>query len=248
MCGKRELFSQLDNNFREKVKLGNDTSLTVQGKGNVQMEINGIVQVIIEVFFVPELKNDLLSIGQLQEKGLSVLMQHRTCKIYHLGKGIIMETEMACNRMFAVLGRYPPKEESCFSSMTTDQTQLWHRRYGHLHWNGLKVIQQKNMVDELPQWNWDDSHKETILAELEWEEDQDAGTNGSLGEETEANITSEDELENIGSVQSDSLEGGESSNNGSPLHRGGVRRPPGWMQDYVTGQGLSDEENVVWLI
>ncbi|KAA8534301.1 hypothetical protein F0562_031818 [Nyssa sinensis] len=93
-------------------------------------------------------------------------------------------------------------------------------------------------------WNWDDSHKETILADLEWEEDQDAGTNGSLREETEANITSEDELENMGFVQSDSLEEGESSNDGSPLYGGRVRRPPGWMQDYVTGQGLSDEENV----
>ena len=58
MCGKRELFSQFDNNFKEKVKLGIDMSLTVQGKGNIRMEINRIVQVITEVFFVPELKNN----------------------------------------------------------------------------------------------------------------------------------------------------------------------------------------------
>ncbi|CAB4289273.1 unnamed protein product [Prunus armeniaca] len=93
MCGKRELFLQFDNNFREKVKLGNDMSLTV----------------ITEVFFVPALTNNLLSIGQLQEKGLTVLMQHRKCKIYHPEKGLIMETEMACNRMFTVLGRIHKK-------------------------------------------------------------------------------------------------------------------------------------------
>ena len=93
-------------------------------------------------------------------------------------------------------------------------------------------------------WNWDNSHKETILANLTWEEDEDAGTNESLGEETEATMTPEDELENIGSVQSDSLEGGESSSDDSPLLGGRVRKPPGWMQDYVSGQGLSDEENV----
>ncbi|GMP80755.1 hypothetical protein CsSME_00035746 [Camellia sinensis var. sinensis] len=137
MCGKRELFSQFDNNFREKVKLGNDMSLTVQGKGNIRMEINGIVQVITEVFFVPELKNNLLSVGQLQEKGLAVLMQHRKCEIYHLEKGLIVDTEMACNKMFDVLGHCPPKEEKCFSSITTDQTQLLHCSYGHLSWNGL---------------------------------------------------------------------------------------------------------------
>ncbi|XP_070672030.1 uncharacterized protein [Malus domestica] len=77
MCGKRELFSMFDNNFRETVKLGNDTSPTVLGKGNIRMEMNGIVHVITEVFFVPELKNNLLSIGQFQEKGLAVVMQHK---------------------------------------------------------------------------------------------------------------------------------------------------------------------------
>jgi len=35
MYGKRELFSQFDNNFREKVKLSNNTSLIIQGKGNI---------------------------------------------------------------------------------------------------------------------------------------------------------------------------------------------------------------------
>jgi len=33
------------------------------------MEVNGFVHVITEVFYVPDLKNNLLSIGQLQEKG-----------------------------------------------------------------------------------------------------------------------------------------------------------------------------------
>jgi hypothetical protein len=32
------------------------------------------MHVITEVFYVPDLKNNLLSIGQLQEKGLAVLM------------------------------------------------------------------------------------------------------------------------------------------------------------------------------
>ncbi|XP_068339065.1 uncharacterized protein [Pyrus communis] len=70
MCGKRELFSQFDSNFRELVKLG--TSFTVLRKGSIQLEENGIMQVITRVFFVPKLKNNLLSIGQLQEKGLAV--------------------------------------------------------------------------------------------------------------------------------------------------------------------------------
>ena len=150
MCGRREIFIELDSNFRESVKLGNDSSLTVKGKGKVRMEVNGIVHVITGVYFVPDLKKNLLSIGQLQERGLAVLIQHGKCKIFHPEKGLIMETEMTYNRMFAVLARCPPKEQKCLSMMTTDQADLWHCRYGHLSWNGLKVIQQKNMVEGLP--------------------------------------------------------------------------------------------------
>ncbi|CAL9002860.1 unnamed protein product [Prunus brigantina] len=120
--------------------------LLVQGKGKIRIEVNGFVHVITEVFYVPDLKNNLLSIGQLQEKGLAVLIQHGRCKIFHGEKGLIMETEMTHNRMFAVLARCAPKEQRCFSSIITDQEDLWHCRYGHLSWNGLKVLQQKNMV------------------------------------------------------------------------------------------------------
>jgi len=59
------------------------------------------------------------------------------------------------------------------------------------------------------------------LIELEWMEDKDAGTNESLGKETKANITPvkanitpANELENVRSVQSDSLEEGEFLNDG----------------------------------
>ncbi|TXG53855.1 hypothetical protein EZV62_019111 [Acer yangbiense] len=91
MCGKKELFSVFDGGFRESVKLGNNSNMAVMGKGNVQLQVNGIMQVITGVFYVPDLKNNLLSIGQLQEKGLAILIQHGKCKIYHPERGLIME-------------------------------------------------------------------------------------------------------------------------------------------------------------
>ncbi|KAM1271923.1 hypothetical protein ACFX2J_032678 [Malus domestica] len=72
-------------------------------KGNIRMEMNGIVQVITEVFFVPELKNNLLSMRHFQEKGLAVVMQHKKCKIYHYERGLLMETEMTGNRIWTGL-------------------------------------------------------------------------------------------------------------------------------------------------
>ena len=62
--------------------------------------MNGTTQIITVVFYAPELKNNLLSIGQLQEKGLVVLFQHGRCKVFHHKRFLIMDTNMSPNRMF----------------------------------------------------------------------------------------------------------------------------------------------------
>jgi len=94
MCGKKEYFSNFNEKFRESVKLGNNTSMVVSGKGNIRLQVNGIAQIITGVFYVPELKNNLLSIGQLQEKGLTNLFQNGKCKVFHRERDLIMETKM----------------------------------------------------------------------------------------------------------------------------------------------------------
>ena len=40
---------------------------------------------------------------------------------------------------------------NCFAADVQDSTWLWHLRYGHLSFNGLKTLQQKSMVTGLPQ-------------------------------------------------------------------------------------------------
>jgi hypothetical protein len=37
--------------------------MDVMGKGNIKLRINGTSQMIADVFYLPELKNNLLSIG-----------------------------------------------------------------------------------------------------------------------------------------------------------------------------------------
>lgn len=42
ICGKKELFSYLDKNSKETLKLGNNTSMDVKGKGNIIFHLNRI--------------------------------------------------------------------------------------------------------------------------------------------------------------------------------------------------------------
>ena len=70
-----------------------------------------------------ELKNNLLNIGQLQEKGLTILIQG-VCKIYHPLKGLIIQTKMSINKMFILLSHTPvspnASPERCYYTSTHD--------------------------------------------------------------------------------------------------------------------------------
>lgn len=103
MCGKPGMFTNLDTSFSHSVKLGNNTRMKVIGKGVVKLVLNGISYAISDVYCVPELKNNLLSVGQLQEKGVAVLFQDGVCSMYHPQKGKMAESVMSADRMFILL-------------------------------------------------------------------------------------------------------------------------------------------------
>ncbi|TXG67955.1 hypothetical protein EZV62_009230 [Acer yangbiense] len=125
--------------------------MVVLGKGNIRLQIAGVTKIITDVFYIPELKNNLLSVGQLQERGVAILIQHGVCRVYHPNKGLIMQTTMSANRMFIVLAKVLSNAPTCFQTTLEDNTQLWHYRYGHLSFKGLRTLQYKKMVKGLPQ-------------------------------------------------------------------------------------------------
>ena len=62
-----------------------------------------------------------------------------------------METKMTSNRMFILHAISQPIASICFNTIAEDMGQLWHCRYGHLSCKGLNTLQQKKMVNGLPQ-------------------------------------------------------------------------------------------------
>ncbi len=69
MCGDRSLFSDLDKLFQNSIKFGDNSTVSVIGKGSIKIYTkDNIEQYIDNVFFDPNLKTNLLSVGQLQEK------------------------------------------------------------------------------------------------------------------------------------------------------------------------------------
>ena len=100
MSGHQAIFCDFNEVFRTFVKLGDNTRIRVMGKGSVKLLLNGIKHTISEVYYVPDLRNNLLSIGQFQERGLEILFKDGKCRVFHPKRGLIFHTSMSINRMF----------------------------------------------------------------------------------------------------------------------------------------------------
>ncbi|TYK00496.1 TMV resistance protein N-like [Cucumis melo var. makuwa] len=75
MTGNRSIFVTLDESFQSEVKTGDNTRLQVKGQGDILVKTKKDTKQVTNVFYVPGLKHNLLSIGQLLQRGLKVSFQ-----------------------------------------------------------------------------------------------------------------------------------------------------------------------------
>ena len=69
MTGNIAMFSNLDEEVKSKVTTGTDTNISVKGKGRLSIHAgNGEQKFVPDVYYVPGLKCNLLSIGRLIKK------------------------------------------------------------------------------------------------------------------------------------------------------------------------------------
>ena len=98
---------------------------------------------------MPDLKTNLLSVGQLQEKIYEIFIKDGVFQIQDAKLGIIAQVNMTVNRTFPLY--LHNTIHLCFLAKLKYEAWLWHFRYGHLNFGGLKTLQQKNRVTGLPQ-------------------------------------------------------------------------------------------------
>jgi hypothetical protein len=176
MIGHKEWFFDFDSSYRDFVKLGDDSKMAVMGKGSVKLNINETVHVISNVYYVPGLKTNLLSIGQLQQKKITFLFKNDVCKVFHEDKGLLFATAMSNNRMYMVSASV--LNPMCLQTSKQESTLLWHDRYAHLSFKGLNTLYKKQMVKGLPQIEESDErcvsclvgkqHRDSIPKQANW--------------------------------------------------------------------------------
>lgn len=94
-----------------------------------------------------------MSVGQLMKKGYSLYFDDGKCLIKNKTTQLLMKIQVATNNMFVFDATSLITVQDSPSSKQDEEALKWHRRYGHLHFDALKHLHDKDMVTGMPRIN-----------------------------------------------------------------------------------------------
>ncbi|PKU83031.1 hypothetical protein MA16_Dca009503 [Dendrobium catenatum] len=153
MTGDADQFVILEVRVRGKVTLGANTTRKVVGGGIIRNSKNFLIE---NVLLIDELKHNLLSIGQLCDKGYCVKFFSTSCILSLNGKDIL--NGKMVNNVYTLDLNYIQSPTSFCLKTISDESWLWHMRLCHSSMKNFRRITQKNLVRGIPKLEFTKDH------------------------------------------------------------------------------------------
>jgi len=149
MTGNRAAFSELDTGVVGTVKFGDNSGVDIQGRGTVVFQCkSGEHKALTDVYYIPKLRSNIVSIGQLDERGCQVLIDSGVLRIKDRERKLLAKVERGRNRLYTLALRIA--RPVCLAARCDDEAWRWHARFGHLSFDALARMARRGMVRELP--------------------------------------------------------------------------------------------------
>ena len=159
MTGNKALLKNYSTHMGGFVSFGNNEKGKVMGSGTVS---NGKIQ-FQEVNHVDNLKFNLLSVSQMCDKGYGAIFSKNSCKIVTpelhqqieqlIANNTLLEARRQGNVYVVDLAHDTSvMTPTCFlAKASSSETNLWHRRLGHVNLKTINKLSKLNLVRGLPQ-------------------------------------------------------------------------------------------------
>ncbi|KAF7814831.1 Retrovirus-related Pol polyprotein from transposon TNT 1-94 [Senna tora] len=123
MCGKNELFSSLDESFNSSAKFGNNANIPILGKCQISIRLKDGTQILFMMFsslsfFALGLHYNLLSMGQLSEKGYDMRVHQGFCTLFDKNDRFVAKVKMTPNRLFPLMIQHEVVDSSLEAQAT----------------------------------------------------------------------------------------------------------------------------------
>ncbi|GAU36721.1 hypothetical protein TSUD_318190 [Trifolium subterraneum] len=123
MTGNKSILTDFNKCLNTRIKLANGNFIAAEGMGNVVIQrSNGKKAVIEKVLYVPGMKYNPMSVGQLLEKGFKAVFEGERLKLFDLKQRLILKTAQSQNRTFKT--QVKTIEIKCLATSTEDKDRL----------------------------------------------------------------------------------------------------------------------------
>jgi len=150
MSNERQKFTVLNESIESKVYTASDQWLKTNGVGEIEINIrlnnkttNRVK--LTNAIYVPELKNNLISIPQITKNGFKVIF-YKNHAVVKRNDGTTAMIAQKRNELYVV---DIAEDGTLQTSTNPEKSKRWHQRFGHLNYMDLKNLQTNNMVKGL---------------------------------------------------------------------------------------------------
>ena len=130
--------------------LADGVALDIVGMGDVRILLpNGSVWLLEKVRHIPDLRRNLISVGQLDDEGHAILFVGGTWKDTKGARVLAYRKKTGTLYMTS-----SPRDKIAVAKISTD-TSLWHLRLGHMSEKGMKMLLSKGKLPKLKSIDFD---------------------------------------------------------------------------------------------
>jgi hypothetical protein len=103
MADRREFFTELDSNVRGSVKFRDASGVEIKGADSVIFTAeSGEHKLLTGVYYIPVLRNSIISLGQLNENGSRVEIKDEVMRIWDRHRRLIAKVTRGSNRLYVL--------------------------------------------------------------------------------------------------------------------------------------------------
>ena len=149
MSGNHIFFRDLDEGITGKVRFGYDSRIDIKGKGSIRFRMEGGEKKILnDVYYIPVLKSNIMSLGQATEAGCEISMKDNVLRLLDQSGQLMIQTSRSRNRLYKVVLQADTIQ--CLQVKTSTESSKWHARLGHVNTEIMKLVINKEIVDGIP--------------------------------------------------------------------------------------------------
>ena len=120
--------------FSDSVVFSGGEEYTIIGRGTVQIQSGGGTLIFLNVYYVPGMEINLLSVNQIMRNSpqLDVVFSAHKCSIIDKDTSLTVAVGLEDHGLYRLLDTDDSSEVALVARVSPIST-LWHQRYGHLN-------------------------------------------------------------------------------------------------------------------